>query len=84
MSQTTLSDKALSIFTFAAYHSLVSGEQVTRVVLEDGSGHKADSEGVAELETGGYLTPEGDRGAFTDKGSAVLGRVLDALRGAVR
>ena len=84
MSNATLSDKALSIFTFAAYHSLVSGEQVTRVVLDDGNGHHADSDGVAELENGGYLQPEGERGTFTEQGTAMLGRVLEALRGSVR
>ena len=34
-----LSDKALSIFAFAAYHRLVSGERVTSVIRKDGAGH---------------------------------------------
>jgi len=84
MSQTALSDKALSILAFAAYHSLVSGETVTRVVLDDGKGHKADSEGVREMEAAGFIEPDGDRGTLTDKGTAALGEVVEAIRGALR
>lgn len=84
MSQTALSDKALSILAFAAYHSLVSGETVTRVVLDDGKGHKADSAGVEEMERAGFLEPDGERGALTDKGTAAVGQVIEAIRGAVR
>jgi hypothetical protein len=51
-----LSDKALSIFAFAAYHRLVSGETVTSVIRRDGAGHEADPEGVKELETRGLVT----------------------------
>jgi len=82
MSQATLSDKALSILTFAAYHSLVSGETVTRVVLDDGKGHKADSQGVEEMEQAGFIEPEGERGTLTEKGTEALGKVIDAIRGA--
>lgn len=81
MSQGNLSDKALSILAFAAYHSLVSGEEVKEVVLDDGQGHHADSEGVKEMEAAGFLTPDGPRGALTDKGSEALGRVMNAIRG---
>jgi chromosome segregation and condensation protein ScpB len=80
MSQTQLSDHALSILTFAAYHSLVSGEVVTRVVLDDGKGHKADSAGVEELEKAGLLEETGDRGTLTEAGSQHLGKVLEAIR----
>jgi hypothetical protein len=51
-----LSDKALSIFAFAAYHRLVSGERVTSVIRRDGAGHEADPEGVQELEGRGLVT----------------------------
>ncbi|WP_345820773.1 hypothetical protein ABC766_01415 [Methylobacterium fujisawaense] len=51
-----LSDKALSIFVFAAYHRLVSGEKVTAVIRRDGAGHEADPEGVKELEGRGLVT----------------------------
>ncbi len=80
MSQQTLSDHALSILTFAAYHSLVSGEVVTRVVLDDGKGHKADSAGVEEMEKAGLLEAEGERGTLTEAGSQRLGQLIDAIR----
>ncbi|MCJ2085097.1 hypothetical protein MKK88_03695 [Methylobacterium sp. E-005] len=51
-----LSDKALSIFAFAAYHRLVSGERVTSVIRKDGAGHEADPQGVTELEERGLVT----------------------------
>ncbi len=80
MSQSNLSDGALSILVFAAYHSLVSGETVTRVVLDDGKGHKADAEGVKEMEEAGLLDPEGERGALTEAGRERLDRVIETLR----
>lgn len=51
-----LSDKALSIFTFAAYHRLLSGETVSSVIRKDGAGHEADPDGVSELEGRGLVT----------------------------
>jgi len=54
-----LSDHALSILAFAAYHRLVSGERVTSVIRKDGAGHEADPKGVEEL-TGRGLAREGD------------------------
>lgn len=83
MSDTPLSDHALSILIFAAYHSLVSGETVTRVVLDDGQGHHADPEGVKEMEAAGLLEPEGERGALTDEGARTLGRLMEAIRAVV-
>ncbi|WP_279480014.1 hypothetical protein [Aureimonas sp. SK2] len=80
MSQSTLSDGALSILVFAAYHSLVSGETVTRVVLDDGKGHKADAEGVREMEEAGLLDPDGERGVLTEAGRDRLNRVIETLR----
>lgn len=82
MSQTNLSDGALSILVFAAYHSLVSGETVTRVVLDDGKGHKADAEGVREMEEAGLLDPEGERGTLTDAGRDRLEKLIGTLRSA--
>ncbi len=73
-------DKALSILTFAAYHSLTSGNPVREVVLEDGSGHRADPEGVSELEQAGFLEPQGQRGRLTDAGEAALARLLEHIR----
>lgn len=80
MSQTTLTDHGLSILVFAAYHSLVSGEVVTQVVLDDGKGHRADAKGLEEMKAAGLLEAEGDRGTLTETGQKELGRILDAVR----
>ena len=50
MPSNTLSDKAIAVFAFAAYHQLSSGETVVDVVLHDGAGHAADPEAIKELE----------------------------------
>jgi coproporphyrinogen III oxidase-like Fe-S oxidoreductase len=76
-----LSEKALSILTFAAYHRLASGMIVRDVVLEDGAGHKADADGVAEMEQAGLLEVNGTRGTLTDQGEAMLGKVVEAIKG---
>lgn len=82
MSQTSgLTDKGLSILTFAAYHSFVSGEKVRRVVLDDGKGHHADADGVREMEEAGYFEPEGERGTLTEEGRKRLDAVIEAIRG---
>ncbi|HEV7254274.1 MAG TPA: hypothetical protein VGN97_14415 [Mesorhizobium sp.] len=73
-------DKALSILTFAAYHTLTSGNLVREVVLEDGSGHRADPDGVKELEAAGFLEPDGQRGRLTDAGEAALTKLLEHIR----
>jgi len=80
MADRTFSDKALSILTFAAYHTLTSGNPVREVVLEDGSGHRADPEGVKELEAAGFLEPQGQRGRLTDAGEAALAKLLEHVR----
>ena len=80
MPSTTLNDGALSIFVFAAYHSLVSGEQVRQVVLDDGNGHRADAQGVQELVAAGQLQVEGDRASFTEEGEAALKAFIATLR----
>lgn len=76
-----LSDKALSILTFAAYHQLSSGMIVRDVVLEDGAGHKAEPDGVAELTEAGMIEVEGPRGTLTDDGEAMLAKVVAAIKG---
>jgi len=80
MPSNTLSDGALSIFVFAAYHSLVSGEQVREVVLDDGKGHRADSGGVDELVNARLLKVDGDRAAFTEQGESALKSFISSLR----
>jgi coproporphyrinogen III oxidase-like Fe-S oxidoreductase len=77
-----LSEKALSILTFAAYHRLSSGLVVRDVVLEDGAGHKADADGVAEMTDAGLLQVDGTRGTLTDDGEAMLDKVVEAIKGA--
>ncbi|MBS9721255.1 hypothetical protein JYU29_11205 [Tianweitania sp. BSSL-BM11] len=76
-----LSNKALSILTFAAYHQLSSGMIVRDVVLEDGSGHKAEPEGVTELTEAGMLDVDGPRGVLTDEGEKLLEKVVNAIKG---
>lgn len=80
MTDATLSDKALSILTFAAYHSLVGGDPVRAVALDDGNGHRADPEGLAEMQGAGLLDIEGDWGRFTAAGEARLAAVMGAIR----
>lgn len=82
MPSTTLSDKAIAVFAFAAYHQLSSGEAVIDVALKDGAGHFADPEAIAELEAAELARKEGDRAAFTDAGKAKLDAVITAMRGA--
>jgi hypothetical protein len=76
----TLSDQALSILAFAAYHQLESGEVVSEVVLDDGKGHKASAQGVEELGQAGLITVDGSRGTFTEEGAAKLAAVVEAIR----
>ena len=82
MPSATLSDKAVAVFAFAAYHQLSSGEPVTDVVLEDRAGHTADPEAIAELEAGGMATKTGERAHFTETGKAKLAAVVEAIRNA--
>lgn len=82
MPSTGLSDKAIGVFAFAAYHQLTSGEPVKDVILEDGAGHKADPDAIRELEQTGLARVEGDRAAFTDAGKGKLQSLIEAMRGA--
>ena len=77
-----LSDKAVAVFAFAAYHEMSSGETVVDVVLKDGAGHAADPAAIQELEAAGLATTEGDRAVFTDDGKSHLRAVIAALRDA--
>ncbi len=82
MPSTGLSDKAIGVFAFAAYHQLTSGEPVVDVILQDGAGHKADPQAIRELEQAGLAKVEGDRATFTDAGKQKLAQVIEAMRGA--
>lgn len=75
-----LSDKALSIFAFAAYHRLLSGERVASVIRKDGSGHEADPEGVAELERRGLVEAGEARIDLGEAAQAFTERLVEALR----
>lgn len=82
MADQKLSDKALSIIAFAAYHALASGEKVRDVVIDDGKGHKADADGVEEMTAAGLIEVAGDRGRLTEAGERRLAAVLDSMRDA--
>lgn len=76
-----LSDKALAVFAFAAFHQLESGDAITSVIAKDGSGHRADPEAIAELETQELGELEGERFAFSTAGQLMLSQVIDRIRG---
>jgi hypothetical protein len=76
-----LSDKALSIFAFAAYHRLLSGERVSWVIRKDGHGHEADPGGVAELEARGLATANETEISFEDAAAHFVDTVVEAIRG---
>lgn len=75
-----LSDKALSIFTFAAYHRLLSGERVTSVIRTDGKGHQADPDGVAELQERGLATVSERDISFGDEAERFVEAIVAAIR----
>jgi hypothetical protein len=75
-----LSDKALSVFVFAAYHELVSGQKVTSVIRRDHAGHVADPDGAAELERRGFITQNGDFLHLSAEGERFLEALLVAIR----
>ncbi|MDR7039321.1 hypothetical protein J2X36_004095 [Methylobacterium sp. BE186] len=75
-----LSDKALSIFTFAAYHRLLSGERVASVVRKDGHGHEADPDGVAELERRGLISADDMRISLNDEAETFVDGLVSAIR----
>ncbi|MGX7706965.1 hypothetical protein [Methylobacterium sp. Gmos1] len=77
---TALSDRALSIFAFAAYHHLISGQPIASVVRRDGSGHQADPKGAAEVEERGLATLSDDEITFTEPGIALVERTVEAIR----
>ncbi len=75
-----LSDKALSIFAFATYHRLVSGERVTSVIRRDGAGHEADPEGVTELEGRGLVTAGAAQIDLGETAQHAVEAMVEALR----
>jgi hypothetical protein len=83
MTLMALSDKALSVFAFAAYHQLNSGQKVSSVIRRDGAGHAADPQAVEELEKAGLIDASETELTFRPEAEAMLGRAVDALRGAL-
>lgn len=79
-----MSEKAVAVFAFAAYHQLTSGQPVKSVILEDGKGHKADGEAVDELSRLGLAQVQGNDINFTESGLKVLSASVDGLKGAAR
>ncbi|MGY2050423.1 hypothetical protein [Methylobacterium sp. JK268] len=75
-----LSDRALSIFTFAAYHHLATSQPIRAVVRQDDAGHRADPEGAAEVESRGYATLSDDAITFTPEGVAVVEQIVRGIR----
>ena len=74
-----LSDKAVAVFAFAAYHQLESGQRVSKIVRRDGAGHKADKEAVSELTARGLVRASGEHIHFTSEGETVLQAVIAGL-----
>jgi chromosome segregation and condensation protein ScpB len=76
-----LSDEALAVFAFAAYHQLSSGQMVRSIVQRDGAGHKASDAAVSELQGRGLIQADGQDIAFTPQGEEALQAMISALRG---
>ncbi|MXQ10346.1 hypothetical protein [Microvirga makkahensis] len=76
-----LSDEALAVFAFAAYHQLSSGQMVRSVVQRDGAGHKASDAAVSELTERGLIEADGDEIRFTEDGEQALQAFISGLRG---
>ena len=77
-----LSDAALGIFAFAIYHQLDSGEPVTRVVADDGKGHRANPAGVEELQQRELGSLEDGFISFTPAGMQMIEQLIGRLRAA--
>jgi hypothetical protein len=75
-----LSDEALAVFAFAAYHQLSSGQTVRSVVQRDGSGHKASDTAVGELQGQGLIEADGDEIRFTPEGEEALQGLISSIR----
>ena len=76
-----LSDEALAVFAFAAYHQLSSGQIVRSIVQRDDAGHSASDKAVSELRDRGLIQADGRDIAFTPQGEEVLQGMIAALRG---
>lgn len=77
-----LSDRAIGVFAFAAYHQLSTGQKVAGVTLSDGKGHGLDPDAVDELARRGLVTVNAREVVLGDKANAILAEVIDRIRGA--
>ncbi|WP_152662565.1 hypothetical protein [Devosia soli] len=78
-----LTDKALAVFAFAAYHQLESGDAITSVTTADGAGHRADPAAVDELTKMGLGSVKEQRFVFSDEGQRMLSQIIDRIKGSV-
>jgi superfamily II helicase len=78
-----LSDEALAVFAFAAYHQLSSGQMVRSVVQRDGVGHKASESAVSELKGRGFIEADGEEIRFTPEGEKALQGFISGIRGSL-
>ena len=76
-----LSNEALAVFAFAAYHQFSSGQMVRSVVQKDGAGHKASDAAVEELTGRGLIEADGSEIRFTPQGEEALQGVIAGIRG---
>jgi len=76
-----LSDKALSVLVFAAYHQLASGERVSEIVHHDDAGHRADPQGVEELRAAGLVNVEGRMLHLAPDTRALVDDLIARIRG---
>lgn len=81
---TALSDEAMAVFAFAAYHQLDSGQPVRSVIAKDGAGHEADAAALRELADRGLVELRGNDIVFTGDGLSRLGRAIEAFTSAAR
>jgi len=75
-----LSDEALAVFAFAAYHELSSGQRVRSVVQKDDTAHRASDTAVDELDGRGLVKADGREIVFTQAGEEALQGIIAALR----
>ena len=76
-----LSDEALAVLAFAAYHQLSSGQMVRSIVQRDGAGHEASDTAVSELQGRGLIEADEQDITFTPQGEEALQAMIAGLRG---
>jgi hypothetical protein len=76
----SLSDEALAVFAFAAYHQLSSGQVVRSVARHDGAGHGASDAAVAELRKSGLIEASDEEIRFTNEGEDALRAMIERLK----